>query len=93
MITKEDILKVSELSRLSLSEEEIYTLLPQFENILEFAKEIEKADPKNFQEGVHTPTPIRKDTAKASLSIEEVLRNAPLSEDSFFLLRKRSEHE
>ena len=94
MITKEDVLKLAALSKLCVSDEEADSLTAQLESIIEFAREIQNAgfETDKLPEITHTETLLRKDEIKASISLEEALSNAPMSEDGFFLVRKRSEH-
>lgn len=94
MITKEDVLKLAALSKLCVSDEEADSLTAQLENIIEFAREIQNAgfETDTPLEITHTETLFRKDEIKASIPLEEALSNAPMSEDGFFLVRKRSEH-
>lgn len=94
MITKEDVLQLAALSKLCVSDEEADSLTAQLESIIEFAREIQNAgfETDKLPEITHTETLFRKDEIKASIPLEEALSNAPMSEDGFFLVRKRSEH-
>ena len=94
MITKEDVLKLAALSKLCVSDEQADSLTAQHASIIEFAREIQNAgfETDKLPEITHTDTLFRKDEIKASISLEEALSNAPMSEDGFFLVRKRSEH-
>ena len=94
MITKEDVLQLAALSKLCVSDEEADSLTAQLESIIEFAREIQNAgfETDTPLEITHTETLFRKDEIKASIPLEEALSNAPMSEDGFFLVRKRSEH-
>lgn len=82
---KVDVKHIAELSRLALTEEEKKKFEPQMKTILESASILQEVDTSNvapmktrivFEE-------LREDVSKKGLSQEEVVKNAPHSEDGF----------
>jgi len=88
-ISKEDVIKVSELARLEFKKEEIEKFTEQLGNILEYIEKLNELDTDNVEPTSHVldiSTPLREDKVVEWLSAEEVLKNAPESEDDFFVV-------
>jgi len=88
-ISKDDVIKVAELARLEFEEEETQLFTEQLGNILEYIEKLNELDTKNVEPTSHVldiSTPLRDDKVVKWLSIEEVLQNAPESEDDFFVV-------
>ena len=88
-ISKEDVIKVSELARLEFKEEEVQKFTEQLGNILEYIEKLNELDTDNVEPTSHVldiSTPLREDKVLKMLSTEEVLQNAPESEDDFFVV-------
>ena len=88
-ISKEDVLKVSELARLEFKEDEVTKFTEQLGNILEYIEKLNELDTDNVEPTSHVldiSTPMREDKVIKLLSIEEVLQNAPETEDDFFVV-------
>jgi aspartyl-tRNA(Asn)/glutamyl-tRNA(Gln) amidotransferase subunit C len=82
---KIDVKHIAELSRLSLTKEELEKFTPQMKTILESVTVLKDVDTSNVQPmkkriGFDN---LREDVAKKSLSQEEVVKNAPHSENGF----------
>lgn len=89
MIDKETVLNVSKLSKLQLTDEEIELFSKQMADILKFIEKLNELDTENiepFYELIKQKTPLREDTPEKSLSQNEALKNAPQSEDGFFVV-------
>lgn len=80
MLTKDDVLKVSRLARLSITDQEAEDYGAQFEKILEYFKALASVSTDNIEPLV-TPTPIelfmREDIVNQTHSVEDILSNAP----------------
>jgi aspartyl-tRNA(Asn)/glutamyl-tRNA(Gln) amidotransferase subunit C len=77
-ITKEEVLKVSKLARISIKEDEIEKYKKELEEVLDIIFSIEKVE--FSQEKMISPTDnvnMLRDDEPRSLSVEEVLKNAP----------------
>ena len=88
-ISKDDIIKVSELARLEFKEEELEKFTEQLGNILEYVEQLNELDTDNVEPTSHVldiSTPLREDKVVEWLSTEEVLKNAPEREDDFFVV-------
>ncbi|GJM16143.1 MAG: aspartyl/glutamyl-tRNA(Asn/Gln) amidotransferase subunit C [Thermodesulfobacteriota bacterium] len=88
-ISKEDVIKVAELARLEFKEQETQLFTEQLGNILEYIEKLNELDTDNVEPTSHVldiSTPLRDDKVVKWLSIEEVLQNAPESEDDFFVV-------
>lgn len=86
-LTREDVIHIAHLARLSLSEEEIGSFQVQLSAILDYADRLKTVDTSGV-----TPTSsvlpvtgsLREDTPRPGLSIQAVLQNASRStEDQF----------
>ena len=88
-ISKNDVINVSELARLEFKEEEIEKFAEQLGNILEYIEKLNELNTDNVEPTTHVldiSTPLREDKVVKWLSTEEVLKNAPESEDDFFVV-------
>lgn len=89
MISKEEIIKVSEKCKIKISEEEIESFSEDFSEILEYVKIIEEVDLENVE---HTyfinngKNPLREDIIGESLPSEEAIKNAPDEKYGYFKL-------
>ncbi|WP_457625378.1 Asp-tRNA(Asn)/Glu-tRNA(Gln) amidotransferase subunit GatC [Persephonella sp.] len=89
MIDRQTVIKVAELSKLKLTEEEIEIFSKQLSEILGFIEKLEELDTENilpFYELNQQETPMRDDIPKEGLTNEEALSNAPQSENGFFVV-------
>ncbi len=89
MIDRETVLKVAQLSKLKLKEEEVKLFSKQLSDILGFVEKLEELDTKNilpFYELNNQETPMRDDLPEDGLTNEEALSNAPQSEKGFFIV-------
>ena len=91
MITREQVLRVAELARLKISEEEVETFTKQLGSILEFIEQLKELDTSNieptcFLEPSHDP--LRDDVEKPSLTPEQALANGPKVKNGFFAVPK-----
>ena len=88
-ITDELVAHVARLARVGISAEEVRELKVHFQKVLEFVKvldglDLENVDPSSFP--FSASNVFRSDEVSPSLPVEESMRNAPLSRDSFFLV-------
>jgi aspartyl-tRNA(Asn)/glutamyl-tRNA(Gln) amidotransferase subunit C len=91
-ITREDVLKIAQLSRLHLSDEEVTKYQTELEAILGYAKKLQTADTAGLkptyqvtelQNVTRLDEVIDYGTTKKSL-----LKNAPDTEDGYFKVRR-----
>lgn len=90
-ITKEEVLHVAKLARLNLSEEETEKLQSDMESIIEFANTLNELDTEGVLPTAHArpmSNAFREDVVKESYDRDEILKNAPESEDGGFAVPK-----
>lgn len=82
---KIDVKHIAKLSKLSLTKEEEKKFEPQMETILESAGVLQEVDTSNVQpmKGRIKFDELREDVPKKSLSQEEVIKNAPHTENGY----------
>ncbi|HEV08977.1 MAG: Asp-tRNA(Asn)/Glu-tRNA(Gln) amidotransferase subunit GatC [Sulfurihydrogenibium sp.] len=89
MVDKETVLKVAQLSKLKLKNEEVEIFSKQFNDILSFVEVLKEVDTEGvlpFYELDLQESYYRDDVAAGSISNEEALLNAPLKEGGFFVV-------
>jgi aspartyl-tRNA(Asn)/glutamyl-tRNA(Gln) amidotransferase subunit C len=91
MIDREKVLQIAKLARLHLSEQEIEHFTAQLGSIFEFVEQLNGVDtsgvePTCFMEPGHDP--LRDDSEKPSLPVEETLKNGPSVKKGFFAIPK-----
>lgn len=88
-LTREDIDKVAYLSRLELSDDEKDKLTGHINRLLENFQELQKLDTDDVEPTSHT-IPVfnvfRKDEARPSLPVEDVVANAPQAAEDCFVV-------
>lgn len=88
-ISKDDVVNVAELARLEFKDEEVEIFTQQLGNILEYIEKLNELDTDKVEPTSHVldlSTPLRDDKVVKTLTIEEVLQNAPEAEDDFFVV-------
>lgn len=86
-ISKKDVQHVANLSRLSLTEDEIDVYTSQMNSILDFVEklnEIDTTDVKPMSHALDIVNAFRDDEVKESITSELALKNAPDSQDDQF---------
>jgi aspartyl-tRNA(Asn)/glutamyl-tRNA(Gln) amidotransferase subunit C len=90
-ITADQVRHVAKLARLALPPERLSKLAGQLESILEYVNKIQSADVSGVEPMAHA-LPIknifREDEVEPSLTVEQVLANAPDAEAPFFKVPK-----
>lgn len=92
MITKDDILQIANLSRLSVKDEELDSLTDAMADIISFADTINNAsvEGEEFDNINNLSNAFRNDEVIPSYDSAEILKNAPDTEDNCFLVRKHT---
>ncbi|MNP27173.1 Aspartyl/glutamyl-tRNA(Asn/Gln) amidotransferase subunit C [compost metagenome] len=86
-ISNNDVQHVAKLARLNLTSEEEQILTGQLNAILKYAEKLNELDTEDIEPTthvLHVSNVMREDETKESLSIEQVMRNAPEEEDGQF---------
>jgi aspartyl-tRNA(Asn)/glutamyl-tRNA(Gln) amidotransferase subunit C len=87
MLTREQVVSISELARLDLTEDEIALFQDQLSTILEFAERLQALNTDAIPPTatvIPSHNVMRADEPCPSMTREEVLANAPASADGCF---------
>lgn len=87
-VTKNDVHYVANLARLQLSDKEAEGLMEDLNEILGYIETLNELDTTDVEPLEHvteiTASRFRKDEAKAPLSHEDALKNAPDADSDYF---------
>ena len=90
-ISRDQVMYVAQLARLSLPEEQIEMYQEQLDQILAYIDRLNQVDTRNVEPTTHVipiTNVLRDDEVKDSLPVEESLANAPQKESLFFCVPK-----
>ncbi len=90
-LTKEEVLKIAKLSKLSFEEAEIEKFQVELNDILKYIDMLNEVDTSEVQALVHINDVVnnfREKEEKASIEIEKVLLNAPESAENAIIVPK-----
>ena len=92
---KEIVLKISKLSRLSIEENKIDSLVKSLSEILSYIDLLNSASEDELKsiEDSNTNKAQRDDATNSKLPIDEVLKNAPKKDGNFFIVKKVIDEE
>lgn len=83
--TREELLKVAELSLLKLQEKEVDLFASQLQVIIDYTQELANVDTKNVQEPIRPINVFREDKV-VRFDSEAILNNAAQTEEQYFVL-------
>lgn len=87
MLTRDDVLKVARLARLSITDQDADHYQEQFDKILSYFTKIAEVNTEDVEPLV-TPvslaTFMRDDVVRQENTVEEILRNAPATQGNLF---------
>jgi aspartyl-tRNA(Asn)/glutamyl-tRNA(Gln) amidotransferase subunit C len=86
-LTLEEVKYIANLARLELTEDELSRYRGQLSAILEYFQQLENLDTKNVPPTANIAdlqTSLRTDQSQPSLVLDDLLRNAPESDDRLF---------
>jgi len=90
-ITRETVLYVARLARLSLSEAEVTRMQRDLDEILGYVQKLAELDTTGVPPTTHVleiATPLRPDAVRDVLPVSEVVRNAPQHDESAMIVPK-----
>ncbi|MDF2677817.1 MAG: gatC [Bacillota bacterium] len=93
MITRDDILKIAKLSKLSIEDEEIEALTKDMAEIIQFADTINTAvedENMEFDNISNIINAFHEDEVIESFDSDLILKNRDGGEDGYFLVKRRS---
>jgi aspartyl-tRNA(Asn)/glutamyl-tRNA(Gln) amidotransferase subunit C len=88
-ITTEELAHVARLARLSFSDEELSNFTGQLNDILGYVAKLEELDTEGVEptaHALHVTNVFRQDNAESSLTVDEVVANAPEEENGAFVV-------
>jgi aspartyl-tRNA(Asn)/glutamyl-tRNA(Gln) amidotransferase subunit C len=88
-LTPVEVRRVAHLARLKLREDEIERLTGELGRVLDYVHRLDQVDTAGVEPLAHVAeltNVLRADEPKASLSREDALGNAPLSDGRYFLV-------
>ena len=86
-LTKDTVNQTAHLARIYLKPEELATISQQLTGILDFIDKLKELDVAQVQPTSHilpVHDIVRTDELRASLPVEQALKNAPHKRDAFF---------
>jgi aspartyl-tRNA(Asn)/glutamyl-tRNA(Gln) amidotransferase subunit C len=89
-ITREEVQHVAMLFRMSMSEEDIAKFQQQLSQIIDYFQILQQIDTEGVpptSQPISLENVMRADEPRPSYPTEDILANAPLSEDGFFRVR------
>ena len=93
-ITREEVLKIAKLARLSLTDAEVGSMTGQLDAILEYVDQLGKLDTTNVEPTSQVgrfATPLRADEPRPSLPQEIAIANAPKAAGGGFVVPRIAE--
>lgn len=90
-ISKDTVKYVANLARLELSESELEKFALQLNDIVHYVDQLKEVDVSQAPPTTHVVAikdVKRKDAPRPSLATQDVLKNAPLKEETFFKVPK-----
>ena len=93
-VSKDDVRKVARLSRIAVPEERLDELAGELNGILGWIdqlNEVDVSDVEPLTSVVETTLPMRDDVVTDGNIADQVLANAPRTEDGFFVVPKSVE--
>jgi aspartyl-tRNA(Asn)/glutamyl-tRNA(Gln) amidotransferase subunit C len=85
--SKEDLVRLAQLSALTFNEKELETYLEQFKQILNYVEELKNAPITMTAESVNNVNVLRDDIAIAH-NTATILAQAPTADDGYFAVPK-----
>ena len=93
-VTKDDVRKVARLSRIAVPEDRLEEMAGELNGILGWIDQLNEVDIEGVEpmtSVVETKLPMREDVVTDGNIQDQVLANAPRSEDGFFVVPKAVE--
>lgn len=87
-LSKEEILKIAKLAKLSLTDEEVLKYQNQLSSVLEYVSQIAEVetDEKLESANKYNKNRLVKDVPGKCMKRERLLKNAPQQKDGFFVV-------
>ena len=89
-LSNEDVLNIARLARMGLTEDEVGRLREQLSHLLEHFEVLQQVDTTDVPPTAHSivlQTVVRDDEVAESLPPDQILANAPQTEEGFFRVK------
>ena len=89
-LSREEVLRIARLARIDLTEEEINRMSEQLSNLLEHFEVLQQVNTEGVTptaQSVTLQSVMREDNIIPSLSVDDILDNAPKREGYFFRVK------
>lgn len=93
-VTKDDVKKVARLSRIAVDDSRLEGLAGELNGILNWIEQLNEVDIDGIEpmtSVVEASLPMREDKVTDGDKVDDVLANAPKSEDGFFIVPRSVE--
>jgi aspartyl-tRNA(Asn)/glutamyl-tRNA(Gln) amidotransferase subunit C len=90
MLTKEEVVKISQLARIALSDEEVEKFRKELSTVLDYVEELKKVDTEGLEEVSQVTGLVnvqREDKIVTAQNHEEILSQAPEIKDGFYKVK------
>ncbi len=90
-VSKEEVVKISKLAKLKLSDDEVAEFTSDMNKILDYMDKLNELDTENVKPLSHPlegTNVFREDVLKKSIDREDALKNAPERTEEFFKVPK-----
>lgn len=94
VVSAKDVKKIARLSRLHVGDDRLQPLADELNGILGWIEQLQEVDVEGvapMTSAVAMPAPMRKDEITDGGKRDDVLQNAPKSEDGFFVVPRSVE--
>ncbi len=88
-ISKKEVARIAGLARLKLTPDELDNFSRDLSRIVDYVDCLDRVDTRGIDSGVRTDSPgrtCRDDVARPSLAVDDALRNAPETQDTYFIV-------
>lgn len=90
MLTKEEVIKISQLARIELSEAEVEKFQKELSTVLDYVEELKKVDVTGLEEVSQVTGLVnvqREDKVVASENHDEIISQAPEIKDGYYKVK------
>ncbi len=90
-VTKSEVEKIAKLAKLKFSDSELENFTHQMNEILKYMEKLNELNTDNVEplsNPIDATNIFREDEIKQSINTEDALKNAPVSDDKYFIVPK-----
>ncbi len=90
MLTKEEVIKIADLARISLTDQEVEKFQKELSAVLDYVEELKQVNVDGLEEVSQVTGLVnvqREDKVVDSIDKEEILKNAPEIKDGYYKVK------